>query len=72
MALKPETITTRSGRVLELPGAEEDARINAGIAADPDSPELDDAWFARARPARNVLGPAVHDGLVALRRGRRE
>ena len=29
---------------------EEDAAINRGIAADPDARELDDAWFARARP----------------------
>ena len=72
MPLKPEAIATRTGRVLELPSAEEDARINAGIAADPDSPELEDAWFARARPAHEVLAPAVHDGLVALRRGRGE
>lgn len=72
MPTKPETITTRSGRVLVLPSAEEDARINAGIATDPDSPELDDAWFSRAQPAREVLTPEIHGGLVALRRGRGE
>jgi uncharacterized protein (DUF4415 family) len=32
----------------------EEAAINAGIAADPDTFELDDAWFARARPASEV------------------
>lgn len=29
---------------------EEDAAINRGIAEDPDTFELDDAWFARAKP----------------------
>ena len=66
------TIKTRSGRVIELPTAEEDARIDAGIAADPDNPELDEAWFARARPASEVLPPQVYEGLTALRRGRGE
>ena len=55
--LTPDTI---------MPTPEEDAAINAGIAADPDTEELDDAWFARARPA-SVVDP----GLVErVRRGR--
>ena len=29
---------------------EEDAAINRGIAEDPDAFELDDEWFAKARP----------------------
>lgn len=66
MSVKP--LKTRSGRVVELPTDEEDARINAGIAADPDSPELDEAWFKRARPAAEVLPPEVYAGLLALRR----
>jgi len=37
------------------PTPEEDAAINAGIAADPDTVELDDEWFAKARPASEVL-----------------
>ena len=72
MPAKPETIKTRAGRVVELPTDEEDARINAGIAADADSPELDDAWFARARPAHEALSADVYAGLVALRRSRGE
>ncbi|MFT3814422.1 MAG: BrnA antitoxin family protein [Acidovorax sp.] len=72
MPVKPETIKTRSGRVVELPTDEEDVRINTGIAADLDSPELDDAWFARARPAHEVLPPEVYEGLVTLRRSRGE
>ena len=30
---------------------EEEAAVKAGIAADPDTFELDEAWFASARPA---------------------
>lgn len=42
-----KTIITRSGRVLILPTAEEDAQINAGIAADPDTYSFTDAeWEA--------------------------
>ncbi len=53
------------------PTPEEDAAINAGIAADPDSRELDAEWFANARPAREVLPPEVYAALVARRpRGR--
>ena len=62
MSSKPETIKTRSGRVVELPTEDEDARINAGIAADPDTIELDGAWFASARPAREVLPPRYTKG----------
>ena len=32
----------------------EEAAIQAGIAADPDTFELDAEWFKRARPAREV------------------
>lgn len=45
----PQTIKTRSGRTLVLPTPEEDATIEAGIAADPDAYELDDAEFAQLR-----------------------
>jgi len=44
--LKPGTI---------FPTEEETLAIEAGIAADPDARELDDAWFATSRPAREVL-----------------
>ena len=55
--LRPDTI---------VPTSEEDAEIDAAIAADPDTEELDDAWFARARPAA-----AVDPDLVErVRRGR--
>jgi len=38
------------------PTAAEDARINAGIAADPDNPELTDEFFAKAKkPAKEFF-----------------
>ena len=40
----------RTGRMVLIPTPAEDAAINKGIAEDPDTHELDDAWFARARP----------------------
>ncbi len=53
------------------PTPEEDAVINAGIAADPDSRELDEEWFAKAKPASEVLPPEMYAALVAKRpRGR--
>lgn len=51
-----KTITTRSGRVLILPTAEEDAAINAGIAADPDTYELSDSEFEALRPRGRPFG----------------
>jgi uncharacterized protein (DUF4415 family) len=60
--LKPGTIT---------PTPEEDAVINAGIAADPDSPEWTAEDFAKAKPASETLPPEMYAALVAKRpRGR--
>ncbi len=49
-------ITSKSGRVFNLPSEEDDTRIRAGIAADPDTHEATDAEFAlmRRRPGRPV------------------
>ena len=44
--LKPDTI---------WPTPEEDEEINRQIAEDPDDFELDDDWFARARPITDVM-----------------
>ena len=41
------------------PTPEENARILAAIAADPETFELDEAWFARARPAAEVAPDIV-------------
>lgn len=46
MPRKPEFI---------MPTDDEDARINQGIAMDPDSPELTEADFLRAQPAQEVV-----------------
>lgn len=45
-----KTITTKSGRVLVLPTPEEEAAIQAGIDADPDSAPLTDEQWAQAQP----------------------
>lgn len=45
---------------------EAEARIQAGIAADPDNPELTEAQFAQARP----FAEAFPDLAAMLRRGR--
>ena len=50
--LKPGTI---------WPTDEEETEINRGIALDPDAPELDDEWFARARPAIEVVPHIVEE-----------
>ena len=47
------------------PSHEEDAAINAGMAADPDSRELDAAWFSQAKPASEALPPDLYAALVA-------
>lgn len=49
------------------PTAKEDAAISAGIAADPDTLELDGEWFARALPARAFFSPEAYAQLCAMR-----
>ncbi len=46
------------------PTPEEDAAINAGIAADPDAVDLDDEWFAEAKPASETL-PQIFGAKIA-------
>jgi len=53
--LKPDHIS---------PTDEEDAAIHAAALSDPDNPPLDAAWFARARPAHEVL-PQIFGAKVA-------
>ena len=64
------SLKTKSGRLVEIPTADEEAAINAGIAADPDSRELDDKWFSEAKPASEVFSPETYAALVALKRPR--
>jgi len=53
--LKPGTI---------FPTAEEAAAIHAAALSDPDNPPLDEAFFHNARPAREVLPPALYAALT--------
>jgi uncharacterized protein (DUF4415 family) len=50
---------------------EEEAAIQRGIDQDPDNLELDDAFFANAQPAREVMPLEVYDELVERQRRRR-
>ncbi|SDR35535.1 Uncharacterized conserved protein, DUF4415 family [Rhizobiales bacterium GAS191] len=50
---------------------EEEARIQRGIRSDPESPELTESEFAKARLARDVLPPAFFDALPKRRPGQR-
>jgi uncharacterized protein (DUF4415 family) len=43
-------VTSKSGRIFDLPTPEEEARIRAGIAADPDTHELSSEEMAKLRP----------------------
>lgn len=57
-------------RKLILPTKAEDRKINRAIASDPAMPEWTKQNFATARQAKDVLPPALYDGLVKERRGR--
>ncbi|MDR2187253.1 MAG: BrnA antitoxin family protein [Azonexus sp.] len=61
----------KNGRKIRLNTPEEDAAIRVGIEADPDARELDEEWFKAAKPAREVLPPALYAELTEKRpRGR--
>lgn len=49
------------------PTPEEDAAIHAGIAADPDTFELDAEWFSSALPAKKFFSPEAYAQLCAMR-----
>jgi uncharacterized protein (DUF4415 family) len=51
-----QTVKTRSGRLLVLPTPEEDAAINAGIAADPDTYEASATEFKQMRRPGRPMG----------------
>jgi len=48
-------LKTKSGLRVELPTEQEEAEINAGISANPDTFELTEDNFRRMRPASEVL-----------------
>lgn len=66
-------IKTKSGRLIALPNAQEDATINAAVASDTDSPEWTEADFASAQPASDFsIRPPVQSCLhssASRRRG---
>ncbi len=47
-------MTVAAGRIIR-PTPEEDAAINAQIAADPDDFELDEEWFRNAKPTKELF-----------------
>jgi len=59
----------RKAAVRELTD-EEEAKIQAGIAQDPDNPELTDEQLARMRPAREVFPPEFFEAIEEMRRAR--
>lgn len=63
-------LKTKLGHTIELPTAEEDALIHAGMMADPDTRELDTEWFARAKPANEFFSTEAYTELIALKRPR--
>lgn len=64
---KAKTLTMPNGRVLVLPNDEEEATINAGIAADPDAYEMSDAEFKQLRPLRGRPRAQVPRPMVSMR-----
>jgi uncharacterized protein (DUF4415 family) len=52
----PQAIKTRSGRTVILPTPEEDAAINRGIAADPDTYEVSAEAMKQMQPLKNRGG----------------
>lgn len=65
-----KTVKDRSRRTPVLPTPEEDKAINAGIASDPDSPEIGDDFFKKAKPAKEFFPPEMYGALKALKRPR--
>lgn len=57
-------MTNAQRKPIALPSDEEEARIQAGIAQDPDNPELTDEELASMRPARDVLPPELFASLT--------
>lgn len=61
-------IASKLGK-LHMPTPAEDQAIQQGIADDPDTMELGDDFFAKARPASDVLGESVVAALSARAKG---
>ncbi len=63
-----EYLVLPDGRKLFLDTPEEEARINAGIAADPDAHELTDEDFARMKPAKEFFDAKTYQALCDMRK----
>ena len=59
-------VTSKSGRVFDLPSPEEAVRIREGIAVDPDTYELTDAELAELRPLARAPGRPKAESTKAL------
>ncbi|USX28535.1 BrnA antitoxin family protein [Oxalobacteraceae bacterium OTU3CINTB1] len=51
-----------------LPTKAEDARINAGIAGDPDNPEWSAGDFRQSKSAKEFFDDGTYENLVTLKR----
>ncbi len=57
-------VKTKTGRMIEIPSDEEDAIINAGIAADPDTYELSDQEFKQLKPVGRPKSAVTKDKIT--------
>ena len=64
-----ETLITSDGHKIILPTPEEDAAINAQIAADPDDFELDEEWFKGAKPTKELFPETYRWAMADLEAG---
>ena len=53
--MKEQEIETTTAKPIIRPTPDEDAAINAQIAADPDDFELDRQWFQNAKPTKELF-----------------
>ena len=53
--MKEQEIETKTASRIIRPTPDEDAEINAQIAADPDDFELDRQWFQNAKPTKQLF-----------------
>jgi uncharacterized protein (DUF4415 family) len=48
-------LKTKTGRLIKRPSHAEEKAINTGIAAEPDTVELTEEWFDKAKRGRPIL-----------------
>ncbi len=57
-------VKTKSGRIIDIPDDKEEAVINAGIAADPDTYELSDEEFIQLKPVGRPKAAVTKDKIT--------